>query len=196
MARHSNHLVWRDRVDGRINRIDRANQRAEVKRLERVQKNQADQREHDIETAPSEEQATADVYDAAAAWNCVNTATQDKEASARFKHALEVLKNTVYRNGFEAALDDQVGSAPNSLSEASPDTGQERSAMIPPSDPDPVSDDEMADAMQMFGGAFVQYLGALWHHADSINRAKILATWPDLANEYRGYARLKRARQG
>lgn len=26
MTRHSNHLVWRDRVDGRINKVDRENQ--------------------------------------------------------------------------------------------------------------------------------------------------------------------------
>jgi hypothetical protein len=60
--------------------------------------------------------------------------------------------------------------------------------------PDPVTDFEMAEAMQRYGGSFVQCLGMLWMRADVINRAKILATWPEYCAEYCDLARLKRER--
>ena len=58
----------------------------------------------------------------------------------------------------------------------------------------PVTDFEMAEAMRTFGGSFVQCLGRAWHHADEVNRAKILSTWADECERYRELARLKRAR--
>jgi hypothetical protein len=62
----------------------------------------------------------------------------------------------------------------------------------PPSDP--VTDFEMAEAMRTMGGSFVSALAEAWFRADPINRAKILATWPEYCAEYRELAQLKRAR--
>lgn len=39
--------------------------------------------------------------------------------------------------------------------------------------------------MQRYGGSFASNLGKAMHHADSINRAKIIATWPELIDEYK-----------
>jgi hypothetical protein len=58
---------------------------------------------------------------------------------------------------------------------------------------DTITDFEMAAAMAEFGGSFAQVLGRAWQVADEINRAKIVATWPDYCAEYRELARLKRA---
>jgi len=52
---------------------------------------------------------------------------------------------------------------------------------------DPVTDDEMAEAMRTLGGSFVQRLGKAWCAADAINRAKILATWPEYVKEWELY---------
>jgi hypothetical protein len=57
-----------------------------------------------------------------------------------------------------------------------------------------VTDFEMAEAMIAFGGGFVSHLGSLWMRADETNRAKILATWPEYCETYRGLATLKHER--
>lgn len=45
------------------------------------------------------------------------------------------------------------------------------------------------EAMRTYGGAFVKALGQLWWQADQINKAKILATWPDYFREYANTAK-------
>lgn len=57
-----------------------------------------------------------------------------------------------------------------------------------------VTDFDMAEAMRNFGGSFAIRLADLWQHADEINRAKILAAWPDECEEYRELVRLQRRR--
>lgn len=61
---------------------------------------------------------------------------------------------------------------------------------------DPVSDYEIAEAMQFFGGSFVAALGYAWHRGDDVNRATLMAAFPEYVEQYRELARLKRARQG
>jgi len=59
---------------------------------------------------------------------------------------------------------------------------------------DTVTDYTIASAMIEFGGSFAAALGQAWMVADEANRTKILHTWPELADEYRELARLKRER--
>lgn len=40
------------------------------------------------------------------------------------------------------------------------------------------------DAMEKFGGSFVQHLGALARRADLVNLEKIKATWPEYWEDY------------
>ncbi len=40
------------------------------------------------------------------------------------------------------------------------------------------------DAMEKFGGSFVQQLGALARRADPVNLAKIKGTWPEYWEDY------------
>lgn len=68
--------------------------------------------------------------------------------------------------------------------------------MIEPMDPDPVSDSEIADAMQRYGGSFVSALAEAWYLGDDDNRFKLLRAFPEYVEEFREVARLKRARQG
>lgn len=68
--------------------------------------------------------------------------------------------------------------------------------MIQPSDPDPVSDYEIAEAMRKYGGGFVAALGEAWFRGDDDNRFKLLRAFSEYVEEYRELARLKRARQG
>jgi len=49
-------------------------------------------------------------------------------------------------------------------------------------------------AMANYGGAFARTLAVLWFHADQQNAAKILATWPELIDEYRGMALQQKAK--
>ena len=56
----------------------------------------------------------------------------------------------------------------------------------------PVSDYEMACAMKMYGGSFVSRLGELWFAADGVNKAKLVAAFPEYVADYRDVARLKR----
>lgn len=55
-----------------------------------------------------------------------------------------------------------------------------------------VTDTEIVNAMQMFGGHFVSHLGQLWHFADDTNRARIKAAWPELWMDYENNIRLQR----
>lgn len=45
------------------------------------------------------------------------------------------------------------------------------------------------DAMEKYGGGFVQILSTLARHADATNFAKIKDTWPDYWSEYEARGR-------
>ena len=56
---------------------------------------------------------------------------------------------------------------------------------------------EVLDAMQRFGGTFIQRLAATWLVADEINRRRLLAAFPDYWREYEAIAiKLALRRQG
>lgn len=50
--------------------------------------------------------------------------------------------------------------------------------------PKGMSDYEVIDAMITYGGSFVKQLGLAFRAADSINRAKLHAAFPEYWNEY------------
>ena len=52
----------------------------------------------------------------------------------------------------------------------------------------PEDKDYLADAMQQYGGSFVQALGAALRRADRANTYRILATWPEYVGEYTDWA--------
>lgn len=57
-----------------------------------------------------------------------------------------------------------------------------------------VSSFKIASCMIAMGGSFVKALGSALLNADSENRAKIQATWPDYWEEYSQMVILKEAR--
>lgn len=67
--------------------------------------------------------------------------------------------------------------------------------MITPSDPDPVTDYEIAEAMIAFGGGFVHRLGQLLMLADEVNFATLMAAFPEYVAEYRALAKQQRKRE-
>lgn len=55
-----------------------------------------------------------------------------------------------------------------------------------------IEDVHVLHKMRQFGGGFVKALAEAGFNADSVNLAKIKATWPDLWNEYTAWARAAR----
>lgn len=60
---------------------------------------------------------------------------------------------------------------------------------------DDVTDFEVANAMQMFGGAFVSRLGQLWAYGDETNRARLKAAFPEYWAVYTHMALSRRCSQ-
>ena len=56
-----------------------------------------------------------------------------------------------------------------------------------------ITDYDVADAMILYGGNFVQTLGHLFQRGDADNQARVKAAWPEYWAEYRELARLKAA---
>lgn len=49
-------------------------------------------------------------------------------------------------------------------------------------------DSKIIEAMETYGGSFVQALAVAYSRADDINRAKIRQTWPELWIKYADFA--------
>jgi len=47
-----------------------------------------------------------------------------------------------------------------------------------------ITDYDISQAMQRFGGSFVKGLGALWQAGDEINRRRLKVAFPDFWREY------------
>lgn len=56
------------------------------------------------------------------------------------------------------------------------------------------TDYDIVQAMQTFGGSFVQKLAVAYQFADSTNRARLTAAFPEYWARYRELARMKAAR--
>jgi hypothetical protein len=54
-----------------------------------------------------------------------------------------------------------------------------------------ISDLEIIDAMEMYGGSFIKALAIAWACADPINRATIKAAFPAYWRQYRDLAERK-----
>lgn len=57
-----------------------------------------------------------------------------------------------------------------------------------------MTDDQIVDAMQTYGGGFAQALAFAWRRADAQNQARIKATWPELFETHRELAELRAER--
>jgi hypothetical protein len=59
---------------------------------------------------------------------------------------------------------------------------------------DALTDDDIARAMQLFGGSFITLLGKAWQFGDTDNRRRIQAAFPEAWAQYRELALMKRRR--
>ena len=57
-----------------------------------------------------------------------------------------------------------------------------------------MTDHDIANAMIIYGGNFVQTLGHLFQRGDAENQARAKAAWPEYWKEYREMAELKAGR--
>lgn len=51
---------------------------------------------------------------------------------------------------------------------------------------------QIVESMEKYGGAFVKALANAMRHADHINRAKIISTWPGYWERYEGMVNKKK----
>jgi hypothetical protein len=65
--------------------------------------------------------------------------------------------------------------------------------MEPPSNAAPIDKIDVAQAMILRGGSFVQCLGQALLRADEINAAKIKLAWPVEWERYEGFVRMDRS---
>lgn len=125
MARHSNPLVWRDRVLGRIDRMNREREKAEVKRQEKIKAN-ADARlvepqpieplTHAAATETDRLRRIADqlLIEATAATNalaCVARAQYQHAEVARLHTAIAILKEELIGSATVPSAERRAGSA-------------------------------------------------------------------------------------